>query len=53
MSDLERAVKAVIEDCLGVKEGEDVLVVCNPGHRRARRADADRAPSDGADATLA
>ena len=30
MRDLERAVKAVIEDCLVVKEGEDVLVVCNP-----------------------
>ena len=22
--------KAVIEDCLGVKEGEEVVVVCNP-----------------------
>ncbi len=30
MSDLERAVKAVIEDCLAVKAGEDVVVVCNP-----------------------
>jgi aminopeptidase len=30
MSDLERAVKAVIEDCVAVKEGEDVVVVCNP-----------------------
>jgi hypothetical protein len=30
MRDLERAVKAVIEDCLVVKEGEDVVVVCNP-----------------------
>ena len=30
MGDLERAVKAVIEDCLAVKEGEDVVVVCNP-----------------------
>jgi leucyl aminopeptidase (aminopeptidase T) len=30
MSDLERAVRAVIEDCVAVKEGEDVVVVCNP-----------------------
>jgi leucyl aminopeptidase (aminopeptidase T) len=30
MSDLDHAVKAVIEDCLAVKQGEDVLVVCNP-----------------------
>lgn len=30
MSELERAVKAVIEDCVAVKEGEDVVVVCNP-----------------------
>ena len=30
MSDLDRAVTAVIEDCLAVKEGEDVVVVCNP-----------------------
>ena len=31
MSDLERAVTAVIRDCLGVREGEEVLVVANPG----------------------
>ncbi|MQA73499.1 MAG: aminopeptidase [Solirubrobacterales bacterium] len=30
MSDLERAVSAVVEDCLGVREDEEVLVVCNP-----------------------
>jgi leucyl aminopeptidase (aminopeptidase T) len=30
MSDLERAVATVINDCLAVKEGEEVLVVCNP-----------------------
>jgi leucyl aminopeptidase (aminopeptidase T) len=30
VSDLERAVSAVIGDCLGVREGEEVLVVCNP-----------------------
>ena len=30
MSDLERAVSAVVRDCLGVAEDESVLVVCNP-----------------------
>ena len=30
MSDLERAVDAVVNECLGVREGESVLVVCNP-----------------------
>jgi leucyl aminopeptidase (aminopeptidase T) len=33
MSDLELAVKAVIHDCLAVRRGEDVLVVCNPATR--------------------
>ena len=30
VSDLDRAVKAVVNDCLAVQEGEDVVVVCNP-----------------------
>ncbi len=30
MSDLERAVRAIVRDCLGVREGEQVLVICNP-----------------------
>jgi leucyl aminopeptidase (aminopeptidase T) len=30
MSDLERAVSAVVNDCLGVREGEAVLVVADP-----------------------
>jgi leucyl aminopeptidase (aminopeptidase T) len=30
MSDLDRAVRAVVRDCLAVREGEDVLVVANP-----------------------
>ncbi len=53
MSDLERAVHAVVNDCLGVREGEDVLVVCNPATQELgerMRADADQA---GADAVLA
>jgi leucyl aminopeptidase (aminopeptidase T) len=30
MSDLERAMRAVINDCLAIRDGEDVLVVANP-----------------------
>ena len=30
MSDLDTAVRAVVRDCLGVRDGEDVLVICNP-----------------------
>ncbi|MBK8294591.1 MAG: aminopeptidase [Solirubrobacterales bacterium] len=29
-SDLEKAVSAVVRDCLGVRPNEEVLVVCNP-----------------------
>jgi leucyl aminopeptidase (aminopeptidase T) len=45
MSDLERAVSAVVKDCLGVREGESVLVVCNPatiGLAERLRAEAGR-----------
>jgi|ERR687891_1347294 leucyl aminopeptidase (aminopeptidase T) len=53
MDDLDRAVRAVVRECLVVKEGEEALIVCNPatqsiGERlRAEAADA------GADAVLA
>ena len=53
MSDIDRAVTAVIEDCLHVEEGEQVLVVCNPatlGLGERLRGAAGRA---GADALLA
>ncbi len=52
-SDLERAVSAVVNDCLGVSEGEQVLVICNPatlGLGERLRGEAGRA---GADAVLA
>lgn len=53
MSDLERAVKAVIEDCLAVKPGEDVVVVCNPAtHNLAERLRGG-AEAVGAEAVLA
>jgi leucyl aminopeptidase (aminopeptidase T) len=53
MGDLDRAVKAVIDDCLAVREGEEVLVIANPasiGLGERLRAEAGRA---GADAVLA
>jgi leucyl aminopeptidase (aminopeptidase T) len=53
MTDLKKAVSAVIEDCLAVREGEQVLVVCNPstlGLGESLRGGAGRA---GADAMLA
>lgn len=52
-TDLERAVSAVIHDCLGVSEGEEVLVVANPatlGLGERLRGEAGRA---GADAVMA
>jgi len=53
MSDLDTAVRAVVADCLGVRDGEDVLVICNPATRdlgERLRAAADGA---GADTVLA
>jgi leucyl aminopeptidase (aminopeptidase T) len=53
MSDLERAVSAVVNDCIRVREGEQVLVVANPatlGLGERLRGEAGRA---GADAVLA
>ncbi len=52
MSDLERAVKAVIEDCLAVKEGEDVVVVCNPATDSLAERLREGAESVGAEAVL-
>ena len=51
--DIKRAVSAVVNDCLQVKEGEEVLVVCNPatlGLGERLRGEAGRA---GAEAVLA
>lgn len=56
MSDLERAVHAVIHDCMGVKEGEEVLVITNPstlGMGERLRAEASRAGADGVLALMA
>jgi leucyl aminopeptidase (aminopeptidase T) len=56
MSDLERAVTAVIRDCLGVRDGEEVLVVANPGTiglGERMRAEAGRLGADGVLALIA
>jgi leucyl aminopeptidase (aminopeptidase T) len=53
MADLQQAVAAVVNDCLAVREGEAVVVVCNPatlGLGERMRGEAGRA---GADAMLA
>jgi leucyl aminopeptidase (aminopeptidase T) len=51
--DLDRAVRAVVRDCLGVREGEDVLVVCNPATQAIGERMRDEAAAAGADAVLA
>jgi leucyl aminopeptidase (aminopeptidase T) len=53
MSDLERAVGAVIAGCLGVAPGEDVLVVVDPETRELGDALRVRAAAAGADAVVA
>ncbi len=53
MSDLDKAVHAVVNECLGISEGEEVLVICNPatlGLGERLRGESGRA---GADAVLA
>ena len=53
MSDLDRAVRAVVRDCLGVKQGEEVLVVCNPPTQGLGERLRGEAAEAGADAVLA
>jgi leucyl aminopeptidase (aminopeptidase T) len=53
VSDLERAVSAVVRDCLGVKEGEEVLVVCNPATQDLGERLRAEAAEAGADAVMA
>ena len=53
MSDLDRAIKAVVRDCLGVREGEEVLVVANPATAGLGERLRDEAQAAGAEAVLA
>jgi leucyl aminopeptidase (aminopeptidase T) len=51
--DLDRAVRAVVRDCLGVKEREEVLVVCNPATQRVGERLREEAADAGAEAVVA
>ncbi len=51
--DLDKAVGAVVRDCLGVREGEEVLVICNPATAELGERLRDEAEAAGADAVLA
>jgi len=53
VSDLDQAVRAVVRDCLGVCEGEEVLVVCNPATQDLGDRMRSEAAGANADATLA
>jgi leucyl aminopeptidase (aminopeptidase T) len=51
--DLGRAVRIVVERCVGVRAGEEVLVVCDPDRVALGHALLDAARSAGGDAVLA
>jgi leucyl aminopeptidase (aminopeptidase T) len=53
VGDLDRAVRAVVRECLGVKEGEEVLVVSDPVTQRIGERLRDEAAGAGAEAALA
>jgi leucyl aminopeptidase (aminopeptidase T) len=50
---LDRAVRAVVRDCLAVRAGEEVLVVCNPVTEELGALMRIEAEVEGAEATLA
>jgi leucyl aminopeptidase (aminopeptidase T) len=51
--DLDRAVRAVVRECLAVKQGEEALVVCNPATQRLGERLREEAAEAGADAVVA
>ena len=53
MTDLQRAIRAVVQECLGVSDGERVLVICNPATQRIGEGLRAEASTVGADAILA
>jgi leucyl aminopeptidase (aminopeptidase T) len=53
MSDLDRAVRAVVRDCLGVRQGEEVLVISDPATRGIGDRLRDEAEDAGAEAVVA
>src|SRR5215213_1899913 len=50
MSELDSAVRAVVRDCLAVRTGEEVVVVCDPGTRPLAGRLRDEAAEAGAEA---
>jgi aminopeptidase len=50
---LDRAVNAVIQDCLGLEPSEEVLVICNPSTEEIGALLRINAQGEGGDATLA
>ncbi|MBS1879148.1 MAG: aminopeptidase [Actinobacteria bacterium] len=52
-SELDRAIRTVVRQCMGVAPGEDVLVICNPATEEIGALMRIEAQGDGADATLA
>ena len=52
-AELDRAVKTVIRQCMGIAPGEEVLVVCNPVTEEIGALMRIEAQGEGADATLA
>lgn len=51
--ELDRAIRTIVRQCMGVSPGEDVLVVCNPVTEEIGALMRIEAQGDGADATLA
>jgi len=51
--ELDRAVRAVLRDCLGLEPSEEVLVICNPVTEEIGSLMRIEAEGDGANATLA
>jgi leucyl aminopeptidase (aminopeptidase T) len=53
LDSLGQAVRAVVVDCLHVREGEELLVICDPGTRRLAELLREEGERLGADAVLA
>jgi leucyl aminopeptidase (aminopeptidase T) len=53
MSDLDRAIRAVVRDCVGVREGEDILVIANPATGELGERLRDESRAAGAESVLA
>jgi aminopeptidase len=52
MADLDRAVRAVVRECLGVRDGEEALVICNPATQRVGERLREEGIDAGADTAL-